>query len=692
MDSVTVIEEKLYNLHFTDELSVLSSLMELDHFLVQAPNDERKRIETRLLNSNVPQLLCTTLKQDFSKAPGGWDQASQLCGLLVHILSSSRTDAHPSSDIFPVAVESMLVLLRRLEKHYLKSTKSVNEVRNDNVDILGSIKMTLSCLHELITIDSEVARLIITSPWFLQLFILDDLELAVLFKELFLKCVNAEPNLMNETAFDLKVSIMDELIYHFAVTDSQETVNHTLKCLLAILNSNSGLQNLTSKRYRGIQLIATRWVAQLNPQNPKMVGSTTETTQNMLLSLMNLLKQACASEEQQILKNKELAKRRIGVLPDWRAAIIIQSVWRGHRERKRLRKANESLGKFQRKFREQYIESQKEEREARIEAEFRHLVRLNRRRHWREKMEAELLLLTSLPPPLVDREESRLRNEAAICIQAFYRGYRVRTDLQKRKETIRMDRAARIIQRFYRKHLSRQECLQTLRPENRNSPEKQEDFDEKLMIENMRKRHRAWCQLHPRFSTSEKPLNVLNREVQLALRKYRLQQLNSRHQASVRQVAQARIALDADLLLSELTETEDPSKTNTGEEHGKTKLARAVDSHMVAPRGQPNLGAFFCRTRPLAKVAKQAHQQNMQSMGKPWWFLTMQRWHAGKSRWLKSHDSVDDEDEEVEEDEADSDGRKNWRNWLPDSIFDEPDDILSTAFERTFSVLPIDGE
>lgn len=237
-EDISVLENRLYNLHFTDELSVVSTLAKLQNSIECLDSRERVAFQCRLLQSNVPQLICASLKQDFSKIPGGWSQAMIMCKLLVSILEVGTSADRPvivdlSKDLITETVNCILILLRRLQKRllYLKRTakSQKSELSSEKETVYQWIEQVTNHLYQIMKIVPKTALLVVDSPWFLQLFIVDDPQLMAVFISLLIVCIQIQPNILQQMEHTQKVSILDELVYHFAVLDSLETVDHTLK-------------------------------------------------------------------------------------------------------------------------------------------------------------------------------------------------------------------------------------------------------------------------------------------------------------------------------------------------------------------------------------------------------------------------------------------------------------------------------
>ncbi|CAH8509400.1 unnamed protein product [Dicrocoelium dendriticum] len=320
------------------------------------------------------------------------------------------------------------------------------------------------------------------------------------------------------------------------------------------------------------------------------------------------------------------------------AAILIQSIWRGFRVRSKLRKVNNAIILLQRAYRERRTRKLHVERNTLVEAEFQHSIRLTRHRRWREKLEAEMSLLSSLPPTLVERADHQRRNEAACKIQAFFRGYLVRVRLSEQREKARRDKAAKVLQRYVRQYLSSKEYSEF---ERLRVPQAIED-------------------------------GIADKGSTLSLDEVRKDETNRANLA--------RMKVDAELLLSEPGEVDMTLEAKTSESRAKrftapmasrtnTTLARAVDRHRSGPSGKPALDAFVCRAQPLAALAKQEHRARMLSLSKPWWKLTAHKLQEDKLKWFQATEQRQN-GMAGDQEEAST----TWRRWLPDHTLSKCDD------------------
>lgn len=289
-----------------------------------------------------------------------------------------------------------------------------------------------------------------------------------------------------------------------------------------------------------------------------------------------------------------------------------------------------------------------------------------------------MALLATLPPPLVERADHQRRHEAACKIQSYFRGYMARSRLSWHREQAVRDKAARVLQRHIRRYLSCKECSEAERFRVPQTTE--ESISEKhpsLSLEEVRKRHRIWCETHATSIHTREELEELHRRVQISLQTRRLRRQQQVIQDEVIRANLARIKLDAELLLSEPSDADtllvdEPSEARLERAKARsenriptniTTLARAVDCHCPGPRGKPTLDDFMCRTQPLAARAKQEHRDCLLSLRKPWWKLTAQKLHGDKVNWFQANERQHRDGMTSDQEES----IVSWKQWLPDT-------------------------
>jgi hypothetical protein len=139
--------------------------------------------------------------------------------------------------------------------------------------------------------------------------------------------------------------------------------------------------------------------------------------------------------------------------------MLIQKTWRGYISRKQLRKVNSAISKFQKSFRlKTELKKEYKEKEAeRNELGFQLAIEHRRKLRQNKLNMAELLQI--LPASQIEKYFEKQRINAAIRIQATYRGYRHRKTFYQEKFQIIRNKAAVCIQRAVRKLFDVELCF-----------------------------------------------------------------------------------------------------------------------------------------------------------------------------------------------------------------------------------------
>ncbi|CAH8430900.1 unnamed protein product [Schistosoma curassoni] len=395
-----------------------------------------------------------------------------------------------------------------------------------------------------------------------------------------------------------------------------------------------------------------KWLNQVTNKSNGLVSKniSMETTQTILdknaayrqslkqqINLINESQIPTTKEEKPemiINRKKTLENKNMNVK---QAAIIIQSNWRGYSDRMKIKRMNESIGILQRHFRERQLKKLENEQQIQLEKESQIMITKNRHKRYREKLETEIKLWSSLPGCLVENEWNKERELAAISIQRYYRGYYVRKYLKNQRDYLKRDKAARIIQLNFRKYLSRIECA--------SSGKGVSNIDS---IEN----------------------NLINnKKLEITMKKVLKSQ--------TRQVTLTRMKIDADLLLNEFTDEEkgendkDKQLKNGIKLKKTTALNEIVDKHIENSDITNAFSQFTCRVQPLTRLAQMEHHDKMirMNLNKSWWNIFMDEWRKKQDEYILSYNKNCSNliDTNVTNLNVDNDDL----SWLPDRFIEE---------------------
>ncbi|CAH8429415.1 unnamed protein product [Schistosoma turkestanicum] len=679
----------------TKDNKIILKLTELYQIYSQEKNENHDLINDYLINFNLPLILCDCIKQSFSHLNENWSIAYQLsCFLLDIVLSPNVTIL---TNLQTNIIESHLILLKRLQKNHNLATESLINMETSNDQYLNLITSILHNIETLIQHSQIISYLLLKSPWFLQLFISDDQEFSLLFIELFTKCISLSPESFCRLKHSLRIDILDELIYHLSTINNPENVEKIVKSLVVLLTKIPGLSKTMIKRYRGIQLLIMKWlnqfthksndeVVQTNDENMKTTQTIldkNEMCRQLLTQLINLINESnmfiTKEESKEVFIDKKKQFENNASMNLQQAAIIIQSAWRGYSDRMKLKHLNENIGILQRNFRQRQMKKHAMAQQIQLEKEFQHTIKMNRHKRYREKLHTEMKLWSSLPGYLVENEWSKKRHFAATTIQRYYRGYCTRKFVKNQQTQLKRDKAARIIQINFRKHLSRLECCasstgknllkMSASIENNLIDNNNNKMSEVITMDKVLKEHQKWCETHKQSMRPITQLENVHKEVQMKLDEYRRNYRLNNIKTQARQVTLTRMKIDADLLLNEFTEEDNHQFRNEAQFKKTTKLNELVDKHIEKSPDLTNaFSQFTCRVQPLARLAQMQHHDRMARMNlnKSWWNIFMDEWKKKQHDYIQSHDK--NLLNAIHPDDVIND---NDLSWLPDRFIEE---------------------
>ncbi|CAH8433205.1 unnamed protein product [Heterobilharzia americana] len=529
-----------------DEGRIITKLLEIYQVYSHKQNKNYEALNIYLLNSILPPLLCNCMKQNFSQFNDNWTASYQLSCFILEIITFSyqTTNITILNDLQNNIIESHLILLKRLQKYYLMSSSdSLIKMETPREECLDLIQSLLTNLQKLIRHFQTIPHLLFKSPWFLQLFISDNQEFFILLVELFTTCIDLSPESFRQLKHSLRIDILDEIIYHLSIVDISKGVESILRCLFVLLSSIPELCTTIQKRYRGIQLLLMKWVDQFTSESTENKHENchkNDTCRKLLDQIIKLINEykLPVRENETVHGKEQFGKVKMNLD---QAVITIQSFWRGYSDRKKLKHVNKNIGRFQKNFRERQLKKTNDLQRVKLEKELQHTINMSRHKRYREKLESEMKLWSSLPPQLVEVAWNKQREEAAISIQRHYRGYSTRKSIKSQHDYLKRDKAARIIQSYFRRHLSRLECLST----------RKYIFPLHSLDNNIMKKESKL--IDSKFLEIIKDEEV-HKETQIKLEKYLHSRRISNIKNQARQVTFTRMKIDSDLLLNEVIE------------------------------------------------------------------------------------------------------------------------------------------
>ena len=533
--------------------------------------------------SDLIHLMVEVLRGDFSSTPGQWHTAAELarvladvCAALKPVAKSTKKGGGPVDPhmeelvkeyfnfLLPAAADSLLVLANNIhECETSTDTQTASPSGSSSLVYLDQFSSTLDGLVWLCSTHKLCITHSLQSPYLLHLLILDNPSYSLIMLQALSRLTHAEPASLSSLPSHILQSLLDELVYKTSGSNRELAI--AAAALLASFSQyHSPIMELICDRYKGLASILQRWGDR---------GFDTQ-THDFIASLSRRAESTGKTDRLH------------------RAAAIIQAGWRGYCTRRNLIKMHRGIRRFQQLYRQR-----KSVRLAKKQSEgFQQVVNLSLQTQERQKLrlkhETQLSLLEQLPASSVSKYLNEEQETAAIQLQSWWRGMRVRKKADELRELRKKERSARAIQAGMKRLLARrkgqkeansnQECAQKsiLRP-----PTKEERKQFQLEIIHFQ-------ETRPSQYRTDEQLAELNTQVLTSLQDFYASRPDQRQQEKQRALLLSQLESQSELLLKM------PSLSQSTPETAR---------------------AFRSRSRVVARMAERAHQEELRAMQLPWW-------------------------------------------------------------------------
>ncbi|KAH3699932.1 IQ calmodulin-binding motif-containing protein 1-like [Dreissena polymorpha] len=548
----------------TKDRRVPSVLLRLKPILDTCPSGttDGGRVRREIVEFELLEVLILILKQDYSIIEGQWHTAARLCTILGQAVSGLDLPKDQLRDIekkkLPDAIDNMFLVARRIQARYLVIPK-VPSKEKERSFLLGCFKSVIEALVLISAGYVLITSKVLSSPWLLQLMIMDNGDSVTMVMDMVVKVIRANWLAVKEVGHKTLYSIMDELVYKLSVEQAASLGAGATKCVLCICEYHKPMVTSLSTRYRGLRPLLSRWDGK---------GFSRD-----LKELYRLL-EAGNAQRAEMEKNYD-------------SALIIQANWRGFITRKKLSKANQAFAKFQKAFRNrQRLREETLVREKhQTEMEYKGL--LNRQRIMREFRERQLHCLEILPAAKVDAFLQAEETQAATKIQKMWRGYNERSQLTGRRDHVQRTRAAVKIQRCVRTWLERLERRKGDVPIHLRPPGLNDDRRVELQ-----KTIANWREENPPRANTREELEKVHNQAMSMLAQYYSGLRKSRKDEHKRDTLMARLDIDSELC----------------------SLAPPLDKVT-----QKDVEMYSTRSVPVATKARVNHMETLRNLQLPWW-------------------------------------------------------------------------
>ena len=425
------------------------SLLKLRDLLRDNTLDSQILQEAYLLiwKCDIIHVIIELLRQDFSTTHGQWYTAVGLARILATVCGALRpkrgvvvtaTNAKFGSKsvldydkeeveeyyeiLLPTATDSLLILANNINEFEHSSDSSSN---NSSV-YLDLFEAVTDALIRLCSAHFSCILRVIQSSYLLHLLISDNHTYSMSILNTIQELVKLDEQVIEHLSLDVLQSILDELVYKIGGADKDLAII-SLKVLALLSSTSSATFDLISERYRGLSFILQKW-------------SKESMDNSMFKFVTTLLERVKVSDEEYKL---------------YKAAAVIQSTWRGHTTRMKLKRMKRGITKLQRLYRQGKAQKQKYE-SLKNQGDTVRSDAITKIQTLREQHEHQVAMLEQLPASSVSKYLAEQEGKAAVKIQSWWRGEKDRRKVKKKKAHQKQERSAITIQRAFRRHLKNQ--------------------------------------------------------------------------------------------------------------------------------------------------------------------------------------------------------------------------------------------
>lgn len=369
-----------------------------------------EEVYVSMWRSDILHVLIEVLREDFSPVDGQWSTAAELasllakmCAFIKHLqkplstagpgnISSLSLESFTDDEIeeyydilLPTATDSFLILANHIyENAETNESPYTNPISAIALVNLEHFKLVLLSLNRVCNVHTQCIHRVVHSPYMLHLLVTDYRLYAIEVLNILHDMISEE----NELSITEELqSLLDELVFKIGGNDEGLALS-SLSLLAVICGVNSNMVGLICDKYKGMSVLLEKWRHSFD-------GSLKNFAQTLLKSVK-------VSEEDHV---------------QGKAALVIQSGWRGYCVRKKLLKAKRGITRFQRLYRKRRAEKLKQglNKSAKIQDSIQKI------RSTREMLEKEKQVLEQMPATSVTQFITQQRKHAAVKIQSWWR-------------------------------------------------------------------------------------------------------------------------------------------------------------------------------------------------------------------------------------------------------------------------------
>ncbi|XP_067948750.1 IQ calmodulin-binding motif-containing protein 1-like [Watersipora subatra] len=395
---------------------------------IPAGTKEQAHFKKEVWNYELIQVLVLVLKQNFEYSDGKWKSAAELATFASNLfIGLDPPESHEYYGIIlPTASENMLMLSRKLQVAYMEQRDA-----SMKSDLLGHYRTTLEAVNTLFSGHVFITNHVLRSQWLLQMLISDDVDTCHAVLNLTQYAIRVNPKVVSSLDEKVLHALLDEMIFKIVSGDDKYVASAAISTLILICQVQPYFIQIICGRYRGLRPLMSRWSGQgFGKDLKEFVG---------LLDAGNA--------------------RRVETEKFHRAATLIQSTFKSWRTRKALQKANTGIAKLQKSFRVKQKVQKKIADEQKQQSALQHQLLVSRKKAMRATREKNMQILNMLPAAAIPKHLENVQLQAAITVQAAWRGYVQRKVFGNLRTEVSRTKAATTIQRAARKFLARRAKL-----------------------------------------------------------------------------------------------------------------------------------------------------------------------------------------------------------------------------------------
>lgn len=529
-----------------------------------------RKVKEYIWLNDLLHVIVETLRQDFTKVQGQWATAAQLASILSAICcgiypKEKRSGAEQSyaeqrkeyyDILLPTSADSLLILANNLLEKEQQNVDSGHQVSE-----LNHFRVIVDSLLEMCQSHRQCIERVLKSPYLLHLLITDLVHHCSVVLCFVADLVVIDESLLVTLPPDILHSLLDELVFKLSGEQERSAVL-SLELMARLAMANHTITELISSRYTGVLELAVKWSTQKRSSN--------------IMNFISQLRALAVSESETAVHH--------------RAATVIQATWRGYSGRRRLKKMQQGIRKFQQIYRRRKAKKLRHAEEHQTMKMLRTAKEVSLKSQRLSFREKQLSTMEQLPASEIDRFVSQQESEAAVAIQAWWRGRLACAKRSKLNDERRWSRSAAVIQRAYRRYKKKGKSdtrLDHLLPQIEGAER------EELQGEIAR-----YQEYHPPSFKSPTEVRELHDKVQNLTEQFYLSRIEQHRRDRERAELLSELDHSCDLLL------------------GVPSLSNSIT---IATTLTTASGAGGGGSAAVAKMAQTAHREELRALNTPWW-------------------------------------------------------------------------